>query len=59
MFAGVRKAAIKSADDMKDFRESWTSQQTQDLFARSRQSLSANSDLSKSAEVAKYGWKTG
>lgn len=39
MFAGVRKAAVQSTSDLNRFREEWTSEQTQGLLARGRESL--------------------
>ena len=58
LFADVRKSAIQSTDDLKTFREQWTSEQTQQLFARSRQSLEKDGDLSKAVDVARYGWSS-
>ena len=56
MFAEVRKSAAQSTADVKAFREQWTSEQTQQLFARSRQSAEKDADLTKSLDVAKWGW---
>ena len=56
MFADIRKLALQSQDNITTFREQWSSEQTQQLFARSRESLEKDSDLSKSRDVAKYGW---
>lgn len=55
-FAQVGKAAGQSTDDLKAFREKWTSEQTQAMFARGRDSLEKDGDLSKAAQVASYGW---
>ena len=56
IFADVRESAMKSTDDLKCLREKWTSEQTQALFARSRESLEKDANLSNAAGVAKYGW---
>ena len=58
LFADVRKSAIQSTDDLKAFREQWTSEQTQQLFARCKQSAEKDGDLSKSLYVSKYGWSS-
>ncbi|KAI6876224.1 hypothetical protein KC343_g11865 [Hortaea werneckii] len=50
------KAAIKSTEDLKDVRADWNSEQTQQMFARARESVQKDGDLSKANEVAKYGW---
>lgn len=56
MFAEIKKSTMQSLGDLKTFRESWTSEATQDVFARSRESLQKDRDLSKAHEVARYGW---
>jgi hypothetical protein len=56
MFAEVRKSALRSTEELKTFREQWNSEQTQQLFARSTQSLEKDGDLTKSLDVAKWGW---
>ncbi|RMY64568.1 hypothetical protein D0863_09734 [Hortaea werneckii] len=50
------KAAMKSTEDLKDFKTDWNSEQTQQTFARARESVQKDGDLSKANEVAKYGW---
>ncbi|RMZ33697.1 hypothetical protein D0859_02138 [Hortaea werneckii] len=56
MHQGSYKAAVKSTEDLKDFRADWNSEQTQQMFARARESVQKDGDLSKANEVAKYGW---
>lgn len=56
MFAEIKKAAMQSTDGLKTFREDWTSEQTQQLLARSKESLEKDGDLSKANGVARYGW---
>lgn len=58
MFAEVRKSALQSTNDLRVFREQLTSEQTQQLFARSKQSLERDGDLAKSVDVAKWGWSS-
>ena len=56
LFADVRKSALQTTDNLNTFRDQWTSEQTHELFARSRQSVEKDGDLSKGEDVAKYGW---
>ncbi|KAK4547796.1 hypothetical protein LTR36_000754 [Oleoguttula mirabilis] len=56
MFAEVAKSAVQSTDDLKAFRDNWTSGQTQQILARSKESLDGDGDLSKADGVARYGW---
>ncbi len=56
LIADVRNSAKQSNEDVKAFRESWTSEQTQQLFARSKLSLEKAGDLTKAQDVAKLGW---
>ena len=56
MFAEIKKSAVQSTANLRSFREDWLSEQTQYLFARARESLEADGDLSKSVTEAKYGW---
>ncbi|TKA26141.1 hypothetical protein B0A50_04638 [Salinomyces thailandicus] len=56
MFAEVKKAALQSRAAMKAFRDDWSSEQTQQLLARSRESLQRDGDCGRAGEVARYGW---
>jgi len=56
MFTEIKRSAIQSTDELRTFREDWTSEHTQSLFARASESLKADGNLSKAAAVAKYGW---
>lgn len=58
MFAEVKKSALQSTGDLKAFQESWASEQTQQLLARSKESLQKDHDLRKANDVARYGWST-
>ena len=56
LFAEVRKSTEQSHENVKAFREHWTSEQTQQLFARCKQSFEQDGDLTKSLDVARWGW---
>lgn len=56
MFAEVKKAALQTTQDLQTFRENWQSDETQDLLAKSRESLQRDGNLAKANKVAKYGW---
>lgn len=56
MFADIKKFALHSTNSIKAFREDWKSEQTQQLFARSKDNFEKNGDLSKAGDVARYGW---
>lgn len=56
MFASIRKAAVTTTDDMKALRDKWSSEQTQQLFAKARESERADADLSKAWDLPRYGW---
>ncbi|KAK5692681.1 hypothetical protein LTR97_010995 [Elasticomyces elasticus] len=59
MFTNVKKAAVASSNDLKTLRESWASEETQQLLSRSKESLRKDGDLSKANDVARYGWLKG
>lgn len=56
MFRSFKDNLATSQNDMKEFRNKWKSPEMQTIFAHSKTSLEANEDLSKSADVPKYGW---
>ncbi|KAK5128412.1 hypothetical protein LTR85_003080 [Meristemomyces frigidus] len=56
MFAEIKKSALQSTNGLKAFRDDWTSEQTQQLLARSKESLERDGDLSRADGVARYGW---
>lgn len=58
MYAEIKKAAVQSTDGLKTFRTDWTSEETQQLLERSKESLRKDGDLSKANDVAHYGWST-
>ena len=56
MFANIKKAALHSTNDIKTFRNEWSSEQMRQIFAKSKESLEKNGDLSKANGVPRYGW---
>ena len=56
MFVDVKKSAWHATDSIKTFRDDWISEQTQQLFVRSKHSNDQNGDLTRAGEVAEYGW---
>lgn len=56
LFAAVKSAATTSTNELKDFRDNWTSEQTQALLATSTESKQKDGDLSKASTVPRYGW---
>lgn len=59
LFADIKTAAVTSTTELKDFRDNWTSEQTQSLLAKSNESKQKDGDLSKAASVPRYGWCDG
>jgi hypothetical protein len=56
LFAEIKKAAVTSTGQLKTFREDWSSEQTQQVFARARDSESKDGDLSARFGVPEFGW---
>ncbi|KAF1953637.1 hypothetical protein CC80DRAFT_142899 [Byssothecium circinans] len=56
MYRAFSDNLTASQNDIKAFRTQWHSQDTQSVLDHARKSLARNKDLSKSAEVGKYGW---
>ncbi|KAF2167697.1 hypothetical protein M409DRAFT_21850 [Zasmidium cellare ATCC 36951] len=59
LFADIKDAAVTASTDLKDFRENWTSEQTQSLLARADESKQKDGDFSKAVTVPRYGWIDG
>ncbi|KAF2019585.1 hypothetical protein BU24DRAFT_122744 [Aaosphaeria arxii CBS 175.79] len=57
LFAAFKKAAVGSQSNIKAFRTTWQSQETQALFEHTKASLEANSDLTPGAQLPRYGWE--
>nr|OQO15855.1 hypothetical protein B0A51_15275 [Rachicladosporium sp. CCFEE 5018] len=55
-FAELKKAAVSATTDLQTLRQTWTSERTQEVFAKAKESESSNDDLSREAEVTQYGW---
>lgn len=56
-FAEIKKSAVGATDDMNKFRANWTSERTQELLNRSKESFAKDSDLTKANQVARWGWE--
>lgn len=56
MFAETREVALRSTSRLHTFRDNWSSDETQDLLKKGKESLQNNSDLSKAVDVSKWGW---
>lgn len=56
MFAEVKKSAVTSTSQLAAFRDNWNSEQTQQIFTKAQESQQKDTDLSKSQEVARFGW---
>ncbi|SMR48909.1 unnamed protein product [Zymoseptoria tritici ST99CH_1A5] len=55
-FAQLRAAAVGTSTDLQTFKQDWSSEQTQSLLQRSKDSLQKNPDLNKAVEVPMWGW---
>lgn len=53
----IRKAAIHSNSGLEAFRAQWTSAETRDLLKKGKESLQKDADLSKAADVSRWGWR--
>lgn len=56
LFVQVKTAAVQAMNDIQELRSSWTSQESQEMIIKSRESLQKDSDLSKAANIPHYGW---
>ncbi|KAK4494023.1 hypothetical protein PRZ48_015209 [Zasmidium cellare] len=56
LFADVKNGALTATTDLKEFRDNWSSEQTQSLLARASESKQQNGDFSKAATIPRYGW---
>jgi hypothetical protein len=56
MFARVKKSAVQATSRLGSFRESWTSEQTQQSLERSKASLEKDGNLNKAIDVPRWGW---
>lgn len=53
----IRKAAIQANSGLEAFRAQWTSAETRDLLKKGKESLQKDADLSKAADVSRWGWR--
>jgi len=56
IYEDVRNAATQSMTGIKRLKQLWTSEQTQRVFAQSRDSLARDQNLSRADEVPAFGW---
>ncbi len=56
MFVHIKKAAAAAINDLRTFREDWTSERTQCMLSHSKESRLKDGDLTKANDVARYGW---
>ncbi|KAK0268467.1 hypothetical protein LTR35_015488 [Friedmanniomyces endolithicus] len=56
MFVNIKKAAAAATNELRTFREEWTSERTQRMLSHSKESLLKDGDLMKANDVARYGW---
>lgn len=52
----MKTAAVQAVDEVQALRNNWNSEQTQALIAKSRESFRKDGDLSKAADISRYGW---
>lgn len=58
-FGALKKSAVAAVTDVKAFRSQWSSQQTQQILARAKDSESQDHDLSAGRDIPVYGWTEG
>lgn len=56
MFAEVKKSAVTTTGQLAAFRDDWNSERTQQILAKAQESEQRDPDLSKAAEVPRFGW---
>lgn len=56
MYRAFKEGITTSQNEIKNFRNQWQSPEIQSVYEHARGSLNANSDLSASAQVQRYGW---
>ncbi|KAF2660531.1 hypothetical protein K491DRAFT_589145 [Lophiostoma macrostomum CBS 122681] len=57
LFEVYKNAVVGSQNNIKSFRTHWKSPDVQNILEHSNNSFAANTDLSPSAQVPRYGWK--
>ncbi|KAF2500566.1 hypothetical protein BU16DRAFT_451866 [Lophium mytilinum] len=56
LYQDFRHASMSSVNDLKKFRITWQSPETQSLFQKAKESLKANPKLEGHNDVPRYGW---
>ncbi|KAF2814402.1 uncharacterized protein BDZ99DRAFT_379793 [Mytilinidion resinicola] len=56
LYQDFRHASMSSVNDLKKFRSTWQSPETQTLFEKAKESQKANPDLKANNDVPRYGW---
>lgn len=52
----MKTAAVQAVDEVQALRNNWNSEKTQALIIKSRESFQKDGDLSKAADISRYGW---
>lgn len=52
----MKTAAVQAVDEVQALRNNWNSEKTQALISKSRESFQKDGDLSKAADISRYGW---
>lgn len=55
-FVEIKKAAVSTKSNLREFREDWQSERTREILERARESESRDADLGPAREVGVYGW---
>ncbi|KAF2473204.1 uncharacterized protein BDR25DRAFT_323796 [Lindgomyces ingoldianus] len=56
VFKAFKQSVIRAQNDMKAFRAQWHNQDNQSILEHAKESYNANTDLSASSQVPRYGW---
>lgn len=56
MFASLKKTAVTTIDELKDFRQAFESDRIRDILGRAAESEGRDGDLGRASEVQAYGW---
>ncbi|KAF7192365.1 hypothetical protein HII31_06397 [Pseudocercospora fuligena] len=56
LFVETKTAAVQAVTDVQQLRTTWNSEQTQDIFAKTKDSFAKDGDLSKARNVPRWGW---
>ncbi|KXS99516.1 hypothetical protein AC578_4264 [Pseudocercospora eumusae] len=56
LFVETKTAAVQAVTDVQQLRATWNSEQTQEIFAKTKDSFVKDGDLSKARNVPRWGW---